>query len=573
MYQALYRKYRPKNLSEVVGQDIIIKTLTNTLKNEKLSHAYLFTGPRGTGKTSVAKILAKVINCNNPINYNPCNNCVNCTQNNHIDIIEIDAASNNGVDEIRELKNKINLVPSLGKYKIYIIDEVHMLSIGAFNALLKTLEEPPAHAIFILATTEPHKIPTTILSRCQRLDFKKITNNSIIDKLNYVAKEEKIDISEEAISEIARLSDGGLRDAISMLDQVNSYADNKITLDDVYEINGIITKEKMNEFVLNMFDSNLVETLDMLDEYNASGKNLVKLFEEIMYHMKNILIYKTAPKYFINKNEDVSIYESIANNIDNKKLMDAIKEFSESLVEVKYNNNPKLKIELVLIKIMNKNVEQSTNINIKIEKDNVIKNVKTKTEKTVEDKITKKEESKKEKKIPVNSIIEEQKIESKVSKKDIEKNKIKEELKIIRINNTLSAFDKKLTMKLKKDVSKLSEKIYEVNNKEILSLVLDADLKAASDKNIIFVLEEQKLSDYFNDNIEEIEELLIKYLENKYKVISVEKQNWEIIKKEFNNKEKNYEYKDENNIIEQLKDVNHDIDQISNIFGEIVEYN
>ena len=573
MYQALYRKYRPKNLSEVVGQDIIIKTLTNTLKNEKLSHAYLFTGPRGTGKTSVAKILAKVINCNNPINYNPCNNCVNCTQNNHIDIIEIDAASNNGVDEIRELKNKINLVPSLGKYKIYIIDEVHMLSIGAFNALLKTLEEPPAHAIFILATTEPHKIPTTILSRCQRLDFKKITNNSIIDKLNYVAKEEKIDISEEAISEIARLSDGGLRDAISMLDQVNSYADNKITLDDVYEINGIITKEKMNEFVLNMFDSNLVETLDMLDEYNASGKNLVKLFEEIMYHMKNILIYKTAPKYFINKNEDVSIYESIANNIDNKKLMDAIKEFSESLVEVKYNNNPKLKIELVLIKIMNKNVEQSTNINIKTEKDNVIKNVKTKTEKTVEDKIAKKEESKEEKKISVNSIIEEQKIESKVSKKDIEKNKIKEELKIIRINNTLSSFDKKLTMKLKKDVSKLSEKIYEVNNKEILSLVLDADLKAASDKNIIFVLEEQKLSDYFNDNIEEIEELLIKYLENKYKVISVEKQNWEIIKKEFNNKEKNYEYKDENNIIEQLKDVNHDIDQISNIFGEIVEYN
>ena len=481
MYQALYRKYRPKTLSEVVGQDIIIKTLTNTLKNEKLSHAYLFTGPRGTGKTSVAKILAKVINCNNPINYNPCNNCVNCTQNNHIDIIEIDAASNNGVDEIRELKNKINLVPSLGKYKIYIIDEVHMLSIGAFNALLKTLEEPPAHAIFILATTEPHKIPTTILSRCQRLDFKKITNNSIIDKLNYVAKEEKIDISEEAISEIARLSDGGLRDAISMLDQVNSYADNKITLDDVYEINGIITKEKMNKFVLNMFDSNLVETLDMLDEYNASGKNLVKLFEEIMYHMKNILIYKTAPKYFINKNEDISIYESIANNLDNKKLMDAIKEFSESLVEVKYNNNPKLKIELVLIKIMNKNVEQSTNINIKTEKDNVIKNVKTKTEKTVEDKIAKKEESKEEKKIPVKSIIEEQKIESKVSKKDIGKNKIKEELKIIRINNTLSAFDKKLTMKLKKDVSKLSEKIYEVNNKEILSLVLDADLKAASE--------------------------------------------------------------------------------------------
>ena len=251
MYQVLYRKYRPKTLQEVAGQDIVVKILKNSLKNDKLSHAYLFSGPRGTGKTSIAKILARVINCSNPVDYSPCNKCVSCTQKNNVDIIEIDAASNNGVDEIRELKNKINLVPSFGKYKIYIIDEVHMLSIGAFNALLKTLEEPPAHAMFILATTEPHKIPVTILSRCQRLDFKKISEESIFKRLNEIVEKEKINIDPEAIKEIARLSDGGMRDAISMLDQASSYSDDKIELTDIYEINGIITKKMMNEFLLD----------------------------------------------------------------------------------------------------------------------------------------------------------------------------------------------------------------------------------------------------------------------------------------------------------------------------------
>ena len=288
MYQVLYRKYRPKTLQEVAGQDIVVKILKNSLKNDKLSHAYLFSGPRGTGKTSIAKILARVINCSNPVDYSPCNKCVSCTQKNNVDIIEIDAASNNGVDEIRELKNKINLVPSFGKYKIYIIDEVHMLSIGAFNALLKTLEEPPAHAMFILATTEPHKIPVTILSRCQRLDFKKISEESIFKRLNEIVEKEKINIDPEAIKEIARLSDGGMRDAISMLDQASSYSNDKIELTDIYEINGIITKKMMNEFLLDLFNSNLLEILNLLDTYNNNGKNLVKLFEEIMLYMKNI---------------------------------------------------------------------------------------------------------------------------------------------------------------------------------------------------------------------------------------------------------------------------------------------
>lgn len=207
MYQALYRKYRPQSLDEVAGQKVITKTITNEIMHNKLSHAYLFAGPRGTGKTSIAKIIAKIINCEHPNGIKPCEECVNCTQFNlkqSTDIIEIDAASNNRVDEIRELKSKVNLVPTTGKYKIYIIDEVHMLTVGAFNALLKTLEEPPAHIIFILATTDPHKIPNTILSRCQRFDFEKISENDIVDRLKHIVEVENIQIQEDALHEIAR---------------------------------------------------------------------------------------------------------------------------------------------------------------------------------------------------------------------------------------------------------------------------------------------------------------------------------------------------------------------------------
>ena len=241
-YLALYRKYRPSSFDEVFGQDNIVKIIQNAVVSGRVSHAYLFSGPRGTGKTTTAKILARMVNCESLDNGNPCGKCSNCLNfSSSGDVVEIDAASNNGVDEIRNLREKVNLVPSQSKYKIYIIDEVHMLTTQAFNALLKTLEEPPKHVIFILATTEPNKIPLTISSRCQKFQFNRVDDSDIVKRLKQISDIEKINISDDALYEIARVSDGGMRDSINLLDQLCSYDLNNISIDDVYNVYGTIS--------------------------------------------------------------------------------------------------------------------------------------------------------------------------------------------------------------------------------------------------------------------------------------------------------------------------------------------
>ena len=280
-YKSLYRKYRPLKFEDVYGQEFIIKTLSNAIKNNKIGHAYLFCGTRGTGKTTIAKIFARSVNCLKPLDNMPCGKCEICLNENTDeipDIIEIDAASNNGVDEIRELKNKIKLVPNLCKYKVYIIDEVHMLSTGAFNALLKTLEEPPEHVIFILATTEPQKLPITIISRCQRFDFKKINISDIKERLKFIAKEEKIKIDDLALDEIAKISDGAMRDAIGLLDQISSFTDSKITLEDIYMVRGSVSYNTILTLLDNLVDNNIKELLDIIDEIYLSGKDFNRFF-------------------------------------------------------------------------------------------------------------------------------------------------------------------------------------------------------------------------------------------------------------------------------------------------------
>ena len=291
-YQALYRKYRPSNFDEVVGQQPIIQTLKNAIVQNRIAHAYLFCGPRGTGKTSIAKIFAKMLNCEDESNK-PCGKCTNCkmVQNgSHPDIIEIDAASNNGVDEVRNLIDKVKYAPMQGKYKVYIIDEVHMMTTGAFNALLKTIEEPPAHVVFILATTEPNKVIPTIISRCQRFDFNKVSQKDIEKRLSIVCKEEKIEIDPEAISLIAQLADGGMRDSLSILDQCIAYCSSNITVDNVREIYGVLTTSDIGKLFEHLYAYEVDALIQQIQECSDKGMDLKRLTSDFITLLKESII-------------------------------------------------------------------------------------------------------------------------------------------------------------------------------------------------------------------------------------------------------------------------------------------
>ena len=311
-YLALYRKYRPNTFEEIVGQEYTIKTLINALEYDKIAHAYIFSGPRGTGKTSVAKIFSKAINCfrQDKEKYPGCKTYISIDNNKSTDIVELDAASNNGVDEIRDLREKVNYLPVLGKYKVYIVDEFHMLTTGAFNALLKTLEEPPKNVVFILATTEIHKIPKTILSRCQRFDFKLVDSDKIIKRLKEITKKEKIEISKEALLEISKNAKGSVRDAISLLDQVCSFSGNKITLNDVHLITGSTSKEELEKLLELISKKKTMEALKMSEKLIDEGKEVERLLVDFLDVIKNRLI-STLNK----KNED-----NQSSKLDSKRL-------------------------------------------------------------------------------------------------------------------------------------------------------------------------------------------------------------------------------------------------------------
>ncbi|MDB7952123.1 DNA polymerase III subunit gamma/tau [Faecalitalea cylindroides] len=308
-YQALYRKYRPSNFDEVVGQQLIIQTLKNAIVQNRIAHAYLFCGPRGTGKTSIAKIFAKMLNCEDESNK-PCGKCTNCkmVQNgSHPDIIEIDAASNNGVDEVRNLIDKVKYAPMQGKYKVYIIDEVHMMTTGAFNALLKTIEEPPAHVVFILATTEPNKVIPTIISRCQRFDFNKVSQKDIEKRLSIVCKEEKIEIDPEAISLIAQLADGGMRDSLSILDQCIAYCSSNITVDNVREIYGVLTTSDIGKLFEHLYAHEVDALIQQIQECSDKGMDLKRLTSDFITLLKEsiILDYSSNSQLVSNTHKEV----------------------------------------------------------------------------------------------------------------------------------------------------------------------------------------------------------------------------------------------------------------------------
>lgn len=357
-YTALYRKFRPDNFEDVKGQSHIVTTLQNQIKAERMGHAYLFCGTRGTGKTSIAKIFARAVNCEHPVNGSPCNECAVCRSINagtSMNVIEIDAASNNGVDNIREIVDEVQYSPPEGKYKVYIIDEVHMLSIGAFNALLKTLEEPPSYVIFILATTEVHKIPITILSRCQRYDFKRITIETIASRLEALMKTEEIQVEEKAIRYIAKAADGSMRDALSLLDQcIAFYLGKTLTYDNVLEVLGAVDTEVFSRFLRKILEEDVVGLMKMLEELVMQGRELGQFVIDFTWYLRNLLLISTSDNMedvLDISSENLARLKEESAMVEQDRLMRYIRVFSELSGQIKYAVQKRIFIEIALIKL------------------------------------------------------------------------------------------------------------------------------------------------------------------------------------------------------------------------------
>ena len=575
MYYALYRKYRPKSFDSIVGQNSIIRTLKNSIINNNFSHAYMFFGPRGTGKTTVSKIFARSINCNHPKDGNACDECEMCdfsSSNECIDIIEIDAASNNGVDEIRNLKNNINLVPANLKYKVYIIDEVHMLSIGAFNALLKTLEEPPHHVIFILATTDPQKVPDTIISRCQCFSFKRISNFDMINRLKYVCEKEKIDIENEVIEKIAILSSGGLRDALGLLDKLASYSDSKITIDILNELNGTVSDEDIYNFISDIMNGNIESVLLKINDFDSCGKNIIQIIIQIINYLRDYIV-----DYYMKKktaNFDVDLLEKFINILNDK------------LIDFKKSSIPRIYIEITILKFINDNIIIKNNFNNTKIDDNNNSNSNSNNNNNnnlygsnIENKNTGVS--------PLNNLISD-----KVAYSDLDNsesylynddniNKQKKALNLdtvlsIRINNTFATASKQLLLEEKNNFELLKDFSFDYKIGSIVNVLLDSNIRACGKNNFIISYESNAVVEQNLVNIVCLNDVYNKITKSNKTFAIVSDDKWNILKQEYINHLNNnivYEILDEPELLFEESENN---DIISNsaidLFGkDIVE--
>ena len=540
-YTALYRKYRPSNFASVVGQEVVVDILKNSILNNKISHAYLFTGPRGTGKTSIAKILAHAVNCLN-FNGDICGECEVCKnlEINDSDIIEIDAASNNGVDEIRTLRDNVKLLPSFCKYKIYIIDEVHMLSTGAFNALLKTLEEPPSHVIFILATTEPNKIPLTILSRCQRFDFNKISNEKLVSRLLYIATQEGKIVDKSILEYIAEISDGGLRDAINLLDQVISLPQESVTLEEIDRLSGRISQNTLFELLNAISTGNYVSILNISDIIYAEGKNYKDIADGMLAIVRDLSINFEVDSYF---NKDYSSKLATI-NIPFDKLISITSLLNELIKELKNSNDPKMLFDIYMVNICN-SLSSKGNLSVKKEDINNSQTVELKNKEV--NNISNIKEHKE--KLDINKDSDEDTINEETvnTSNDI----INGDLKSIRINNVLAEADKNILNNIVKSYDKIGDYVSNKVYNTLSILLLDGHVVVASTKYLLFAFESEEDVTLFDNNYKQIELFIKEVFEETYKVAAVTKKEWQRIKEDFIKNKKNqipYVFIDENDV-------------------------
>ena len=561
MYQALYRKYRPKDFDSVVGQDHIVKTLKNSIMNHTFSHAYMFFGSRGIGKTTVSKIFSRNVNCLNSkdgLACGKCSNCKNSFSNECVDIIEIDAASNNGVDDIRNLKSKVSLVPAELTYKVYIIDEVHMLSIEAFNALLKTLEEPPSHAIFILATTDPQKVPETIISRCQCFSFQRISPEIIVNKLVEICKNENIKIDSDVLYNIAVFSEGGLRDSIGLLDKLISYNPNNITMDDFTEINGIISEGKIKEFTNYVFSGDVKRVLLSISDFENDGKNLVQIYIQLLNYLRNTIV-----DYFLNNGPlDYSI----------DLLQKLLFILNENMFDIKNSDNSRIFFEMIVLKFISDNAlfkntvsSVSSDVNDFISDD--IKN-------NADDSVVKEDVLSNDK---IDDIITNDVVTN--SSIDLDNNIRKivnlSDIMKVRINNTLAMANKKLLIEEKNKFKELQDYSFDQKIGYIVCSLLDSNLRAVSENEMIISFDLKSTVDQNLLILSSIEDVYNKITNSNKKIAIVSDDDWENIKNEYIlNLKNNVSYKIEEEPDEIFENLNNDdiiTSSAINLFGDIVE--